>query len=110
MGSKGRFLMGFVVGVLSSAIIGGLIFFYANKYYYNWIYTHQTIKLGSGDIEEGLIDKIKKQIFALPLQASSKWEKLDKVWMILQNQYYDTKMLDEDKMKEDAIKGFVSAI
>jgi len=111
-GMKGRlyFILGFILGIIFSIFVWSFIFFYANKYYYNWIYTHQTIKIWSWDIQEWLIDKIKKEILTLPLQVASKWDKLDRVWMILQNQFYDPKMLDFDKMKEDAIKWFVSAI
>jgi hypothetical protein len=41
---------------------------------------------------------------ALPIGLDEKWSKLDELRNILYSQFYDPKMLDFDKMREQAIK------
>ncbi len=103
------FLAGFLSGVLISIAVGGYIFFFLYKPYYIYEISHSKLQIGEW-LTWNLIEKLKSTIFALPLQFSDRWSKLDQVWQILDDQFYSPKMLNFDKMKEESIKWFVSAV
>lgn len=103
------FFLGLFLGIGFSILVWIYLFFYWFKPYVDYVASHQTIKIWSW-IEQGLIEKLKKQLLALPIWLDSKWSKLDEVRNILYSQFYQPDMLKFDKMKEEAIKWFVSAI
>ena len=103
------FLLGLFLWISLSLAVWAYIFFYWLKPYAEYVSSHQTIQIWSW-VQQWLIDKIRKQLLALPIGLDEKWSKLDELRNILYSQFYDPKMLDFDKMREQAIKWFVAAI
>ncbi len=111
------FLFWLFFGVFFSSII--FVFIITNIFfpYNNLKYANQVVEIGS-DVETSIVDNIKirlnniEKIIKNSFEAttSDKYKKFDTIWNILFAKYYDVEKLNFDKMREEALKGFVDAI